>query len=208
MLEFPAPSFNTSSPSHRARPTVDAKEKPCILLTGQDPGTGIQPRPRTALTKDAEIPDPAGGGAQPAMPDSRPRKPSLKERFWSVSAANHEVDKDREAKRQQQAAASSSSSSAPYHPTHAASDFIRTTSPRPPGQQGSEAAAAKPDAQDTKSGDYAAFLARSEARDIASQMYGESSTAEKAAASKSRPRNTLARRIAEYIKPTREGEQR
>lgn len=124
-----------------------------------------------------------------------PRRSKLiRERFFTVGAANAHLEKDRELKRLERP---------PYEPTHAASSFERTTTPRPPpaastrGQEGAHYTT------QPESDDYAAFVSRSEARDVARELYGDHAVEEKA-----RPRervgNRVARRIAEYVKPPRE----
>lgn len=93
-----------------------------------------------------------------------------------------------------------------YVPTHAASSFERTTSPRRRQDSSSSDAEYTTREREVETGDeseYAAFVRQSEARDVARELYGESAVEERAP--RRRLSNRVARRLVEYVKPPREG---
>lgn len=146
-----------------------------------------------------------GDTATPRSLPSPQRKQSLRERFFTVDAANAHLDKDRELKRRERA---------PYVPTHAASSFERTTTARQDVRhlptsstlehEVGQYTTAPPREQDPREADsdYAAFVSQSEARDVAREMYGEHPVEERAPRRK--VSNRVARRIVQYVKPPRE----
>lgn len=86
-------------------------------------------------------------------------------------------------------------------PTHAAESFQRTTTPR----TAPTASSTIPDGNDGSGeleGEYAAFVRRSEARDVARELYGENAAQETAPRRKFN--NRVVKSIVEYVKPTRE----
>jgi len=168
--DAPIPEASTSSPT---RP-VHAQQR--NVVTPSDP---TQPRALRDLPTSTT-----------KMPSTIPqRKPSLRERLWTVGAANYAVEKDREQRRRA------------YVPRHAASGFERTASP--PKRQSEYVTATSSRRGSPEDEEYQAFVRREEARDLAEQLYGEKRPANNPVGVKRRP-SKVVRMIAEYVKPPRE----
>lgn len=141
----------------------------------------------------------------PRSMSSPQRKKSLRERFFTVDAANAHIGKDRDLKGRERTA---------YVPTHAASSFERTASPQEDvrhlpassivrNEVGQYTTAPPREQNPTEANsDYAAFVSQSEARDVARDMYGEHPVEKRAPRRKAS--NRVARKIVEYVKPPRE----
>jgi hypothetical protein len=155
-----------------------------LLPTGRQPPKHIRGRSWDTTPGSAGIPASSIDENNMASHNSSsiPRRgPSFRERFWTMSGANHHVDLDRERKQQQRGSS--------YLPTYPASGYRQSTS----------SAVTGPGPRD----DHTSFLSQSEAADAAVREAMEprviGSNIPRRRASK-----RISQRIMDYIKPPRE----
>ncbi|KAI6778051.1 uncharacterized protein J7T54_007659 [Emericellopsis cladophorae] len=185
-------SYTSKATCGLIKPSADA---PIPKASTSSPTRPVQTQQRNVVTP-SDSTQPRALRNQPnsttKMPSTMPqRKPSLRERFWTVGAANSAVEKDREQRRRA------------YVPRQAASGFEKTASPLKRESEYITAASSR--RRSPGDDEYQALVRKEEARDLAEQLYGEKRPGSNPAGVRRRP-SKVVRMIAEYVKPPREGD--
>jgi hypothetical protein len=162
-----------------------AQSATCGLLpTGRHPPKHTRGRSWETTPSSAGIPASSFSESNMTSHDANsiPRRgPSFRERFWTMSGANHHVDMDREHKQQQRAST--------YTPAYPTSGYRQSTS----------SAVTGPGARD----EYTSFLSQTEAADAAVREAMEPRVIG-SGVPRRRASKRLSQRIMDYIKPPRE----